>query len=130
MSTQLLRDEAIFPSEEVMQAALGDVYPTYRVFCALLEAEEIAVEWRYYKDGKNWLGKCTRKKKTLLWFSVWEGYIQAVFYFTAATCEGLPERLKSFEKPIGKLIPLVMKLSGEDQLDDLAQVIQYKKSLK
>ena len=96
----------------------------------LLAAANVSMEWRYYNDGKAWLCKCQFKKKTVLWLSIWEGYFQTGFFFTAVTSQGLPEHLQSFEKPVGKLLPLVMKLRGADQLDDLALLVDYKKSLK
>ena len=130
MPIPLLTEEAIYPSEDILQAALGDIYPAFRQLSNWLAESQIAMEWRYYNDGKAWLCKCVHKKKTVLWLSAWEGYVQAGFFFTGKTCEGIPERLKRFEKNVGKLIPLVMKLSSEDQLDDLMTLVEYKKNLK
>ena len=130
MSIQLLTDEAIFPSEEILAIALDEIYPVYQSFCESLAAAQIDMEWRYYKDGKAWLCKCTCKKKTVLWLSVWEGYFQAGFFFTEKTRDGVPEHLQNFEPPVGKLLPLVMKISGEEQLGDLARLVFYKKNLK
>ena len=89
MSNQLLLDEAIYPSEDIMQAVLGGVYPAYQSFCELLAAEQVAMEWRYYKDSKSWLGKCQHKKKTVFWLSVWEGFFRVTFFFTQAAYEGV-----------------------------------------
>jgi len=101
----------------------------FQAFRELLDEAAIVLEWRYYKDG-DWLGKCQHKKKTVLWLSVWEGYLQAGFFFTEATSQDVPERLRHFEKNVGKFVPLVMKISAAEQLDDLALIIAYKKGLK
>jgi len=130
MPVQLLAEEAIYPSDEVLAIVLGEVYPAYQALCESLSAAQIGMEWRYYNDGKAWLCKCTHKKKTVFWLSVWEGYFQTGFFFTEKTREGVPEHLQSFEKPVGKLIPLVMKISDKNQLDDLMQIAEYKKNLK
>lgn len=39
-------------------------------------------EWRFYKDGKSWLLKVTRKKKTICWVSVGKKNFKMTFYFT------------------------------------------------
>ena len=132
MSRLLLAEEAIYPSDSVLQIALGERYPAYRQFYERLAALQISMEWRYYNDQKNWLCKCLHKKKNVFWFSVWEGWFQATFYFTETTYGGIPDHLKNFErlKNVGKLIPLIVKITSEDQLDALAQLIEYKKNLK
>jgi len=134
MSLQLLKDEAIYPSEDILEAVLGDVYPAYRGFCSMLEAMQVGMEWRYYNDGKAWLCKCQYKKKTVLWLSVWEGYFKTAFFFTEAAYEGvrgLPfDEQPIREKNVGKFVPIVMEMRAESQLGDLEQLVGYKKGLK
>jgi hypothetical protein len=80
----------------------------------------------------------TYKNKTVFWLSIWEKQIKTSFYFTEKTYSGifeLPinERIKeSFKEsnPIGKLIPLTLCLDTVEQLDDLTELIKYKKGLK
>jgi len=38
-------------------------------------------QWRYYKDGKSWLYKITKKKKTICWVSVYSNKFKTTFYF-------------------------------------------------
>jgi len=134
MDKQLLLDEAIYPSEDILQAALGDVYPAYQSFCGLLAEVQVSMEWRYYNDGKAWLCKCQHKKKTVFWLSVWEGYFKTAFFFTEAAYEGVKDlpfdEQPIREKNVGRSIPIVMELRAEGQFGDLEQLIQYKKSLK
>jgi len=134
MTNILLQDEAIYPSEDILSAVLGNVYPAFQSFCGMLEAAQVALEWRYYKDSKAWLGKCQHKKKTVFWLSIWEGYFQTGFFFTQAAYEGvkdLPFNEQPIrEKPVGKLLPLVMRVSDAGQLGDLELLVAYKKSLK
>jgi len=134
MPTQLLRDEAIYPSDDILEAALGGIYPAYRAFCAMLEANQVGMEWRYYNDGKAWLCKCQHKKKTVLWLSVWEGFFKTAFFFTETAYEGvqhLPFGQQPIrEKNVGKFVPIVMEMRGESQLGDLELLVGYKKGLK
>ena len=134
MPNQLLLDEAIHPSNEIIEAALGGAWAAYPPFLELLAAAQITQEWRYYKDSKSWLCRCQHKKKTVCWLSVWEGFFRTAFFFTEALYEGVkalpfaqsPKR----EKNVGKSVPVVMEICGEHQLGDLAMLIDYKKSLK
>ena len=134
MPIQLLKDEAIYPSDDILQAALGEIYPAYQAFCELLANAQVSMEWRHYKDSKAWLCKCQHKKKTVLWLSVWEGYFQAGFFFTEATYEGVKDlpfdEQPIREKNVGKFVPIVMQVKSEGQLGDLEQLVAYKKSLK
>ena len=134
MPNQLLLDEAIYPSEDLMQAALGDIYPAYQSFCEMLADEQVAMEWRYYKDSKAWLCKCQHRKKTVFWLSIWEGHFKVAFFFTEAAYEGVKDlpfgEQPIREKNVGKFVPIAMEMRAESQLGDLEQLVAYKKSLK
>lgn len=137
----LLRAPDSFPSDEVLQNALGDT--AYKVLSSFLETITsneygLTVEWRFYNDGKAWLGKIQHKKKTILWLSVWEGFFKTSFYFTEKHLEGISsldiaESIKdefAQAKPSGRLIPMIFDVSGKEQMDDLLTVVCFKKSLK
>ena len=139
MDTILLRDKEQYPAGEILMNALADSYASFSELMAMIAGTEyrLAPEWNYYNDGKAWLCKVVYKKKTVFWLSVWDGYFQAAFYFTEKNCAGIAEldiddRIKkefTSCKPVGKLLPLVLKISQREQLADLLRVIQYKKSL-
>lgn len=140
METQLLREQGIFPSDEVLKNAIGSVYPIYKLVVNTITGLEygLTCDWNYYKDGKSWLCKVSNKKKTVFWLSVWEGYFQIGFFFTEKHLEGIAE-LNIAEnikedfckaKPIGKLLPMIFKISRKEQLPDLLKVVEFKKALK
>ena len=93
MDVQLLREEEIFPSEEVLRSVLGQVYDVLAELEARLTQNEFGLtfEWRYYNDGKSWLCKVCQKKKTIFWLSVWEGFFQTGFFFLERTVSRLIE---------------------------------------
>lgn len=137
----LLRDADIFPSEEILKNALGkSVYSVLEHFITTITSEEhgLVIEWRYYNDGKAWLGKIIYKKKTVLWLSVWEGFFKTSFYFTEKHLDAIaeldiPNVIKDDffkEKLIGKLIPMIIDINTDKQLDDLLTIVRFKKSLK
>lgn len=136
----LLRDPEQFPSDKVLKDALGDrVYGVLEAFLAVITNEEygLTVEWRFYNDGKAWLGKVVHKK-TVFWLSVWEGFFKTSFYFTEKHFESIAaldilETIKEEfrrAKPSGKLFPMIFDVKTGDQLQDLLTVVRFKKSLK
>jgi hypothetical protein len=138
---QLLRDPEVIPTVNVLENALGkEIYAVFEKMTNVITSSEFGLnlEWNFYKDGKAWLCKVTFKNKTVFWLSIWEKQIKIGFYFTEITFSGvfeLPinESVKqSFKesKYIGKLIPLILSLEKVEQLNDLIEIINYKKGLK
>ena len=133
---QLLTSPDVAPTSDVLQRELGDRYALYEALTARLRSPEFDVrpEWRYYRDGGAWLCKMTRTTKTVCWVSAWRSCLTVAFYFTARTGDGIPslpiqEALKTAyanAAPVGKLLPLVIEVRSEEQLDDVVAVAAYK----
>ena len=137
---QLLRDPSVEPEAAVIADGLGAANALYLQFLEGLKARDIAVEWRYYNDGKSWLGKGMYKAKNTFWLSIWEGYFQLSIF--------IPERLRAeaLELPLdakvkemitasrqmGKLkfFPLVFEVKSENQLDPIYTLIDFRKTIK
>ena len=137
----LLRDSKVNPTNEILENALGkDIFRVYEELIKIITDVEFELkpEWNFYKDGKAWLCKVNYKKKTVFWLSIWEKYIKTGFYFTEKTRSGIlslqisEKIIKDFEetKTVGKLFPLVLNIDKERQLEDLKEIIKYKKGLK
>ena len=136
-----LRDPEIIPSEKVLNEVLGNsVYSVLATLLGRITSPEygLNIKWRYYNDGKAWLGKITQKKKNILWLSIWEGFFKTSSYFTEKHLKSFAEldisKTQKEElaamKPIGKLFPLTVDISRKEQLTDLLTVIAFKKSLQ
>lgn len=140
METMVLRDISVLPSKKALEHGLGQTYPIYEEFINTITDKifDLTIEWRYYNDGKAWLCKAQYKKKTVCWISVWDKYFRITFYFTDKNSVGIAdldinEEIKktfSTNKHIGKLIPLVIKVTQKKQLKDILKIIEYKKELK
>lgn len=137
----LLKDPEIFPSEEVLRHALGEkIYNVLELFLATVTNDDynLTFEWRYYNDGKVWLCKAVYKKKTTFWLSVWDGFFKVGFYFTEKHLEAIAalDISKTIKdefakaKPTGRLIPMILDITDEKQLDDVLTTVRFKKSLK
>ena len=137
MEVQLLREQEIFPSEEVLKTALGQIYGVLAALETQVTQGEfsLTLDWNYYRDGKSWLCKVCHKKKTVFWLSVWEGFFKTAFYFTEKHLEGIAELDISEQikkdfcrmKPIGKLLPMIINIDRQEQLADLLKVVKFKK---
>ncbi len=138
MEKLLLREQDIYPNNNVLQTLLGDVFNTYQELEALLISYDLILNWNYYKDGKAYLCKVTYKKKTIFWLSIWETYIKIGFYFNENTSLGIYDLdidqsiITNFDqtKHVGKFRQLIFEIRDNSQFDDLAKVITYKMSLK
>ena len=136
MNQPLLQDSEIAPTDEVLKSEFRGCYPVFEEFISRVQSEpySLSPEWRYYKDGKAWLCKICRKKKTVVWLSAWTDCFKLGFYFTEKSgedipnldiCSSLKENFES-NKPIGKLKPLVAEVNQMSQLEDVFTLIQYK----
>lgn len=135
----LLTDPNIEPGHEILAAALKERKEVnFTLENKLKESFDLEYQWRYYNDGKAWLCKVVKKKKTIFWLSVWEDCFKITFYFTEKTQSGifdLPvgqniKDLLSEVKHIGKLVPLILEIKNEHLLADLYEIIKYKINIK
>jgi len=145
----LLRDVDPGPTDEVIAAGLGLAKDAYVEFVEKLEAHGVELNWRYYNDGKAWLGKGlykwitkrgTQKETTAFWLSVWEGFFKVAVYIpekyrlealSLSVGNDMRERIEQ-AKQIGKLkfFPLVFDLHSNEMFDEIFTIIDFRKGLK
>ena len=129
-----LSDESVYPDETVLKKVLGR---SYNAYCALLELfgqMQMVYEWRYYRDGKAWLCKVQKNKRTIVWMSAWKGFMQATVYIPRKHLDGVynlciseetKERIRT-TKNVGKSKPCIFEIRNQRILKDLDEVIQFK----
>lgn len=146
---QLLRDSSVTPTREIIAEGLGAANSTYIRFIEELEDHGIQVDWRYYNDGKAWLGKAlykwtairgTQKEMTVFWLSVWDGFFRVSLYIPEkarddALTLSLGDEIKKMienSKQMGKLkfFPLVFDLRSDKLFDEIYTLVHFKKSIK
>jgi hypothetical protein len=129
-----LRDELIFPDKKVLTSVLKKSYAVYTELIELYDRNELNYEWRYYKDGKAWLCKVQKKKKTIVWMSAWNGFMQAAIYFPVRLLneileldinEELKENILN-TKNVGKSKPCIFEIRDKDVLADFEKVMLLK----
>src|SRR3989304_3639118 len=84
MEKPCLNDKEEYPDDKVLSRALGKLKPVWDAFLDFIHERYPAItgEWRYYRDGKSWLYKLTKKKQTICWISVYHGAFKTTFYFS------------------------------------------------
>jgi len=140
MEKPLLSDASQFPSEEIIFAHLGKAKPLWTSLFEHIHAvhPDITEEWRYYNDGKSWLMKVTRKKKTVFWLSIVKGAFRTTFYFTdkaeaAIVASDLPDDLKrqfADGKTYGKIRGLTVVHASKQNTAAAKTLIERKLSIK
>lgn len=133
-----LRDESIYPDEQVLKNILGESYPAYLDLLSLFDNNDMNYEWRYYHDGKAWLCKVQKRKKTIVWMSAWKGFMQATIYipekyvdaiYTLNISEERKEKIRQ-TKNTGKSKPCIFEIRNKKVLEEFNKIMQYKIIIK
>ena len=140
MDKPCLNNKDEYPDDEVLSRHLGSVKRVWDSFMNDLKETHpaLAGEWRYYKDGSNWLYKLTKGKKTVCWVSVWPRLFKTTFYFpdraeefiTASTLD--KEYVDQFlhGKRYGKIRGITVAVQKATNLKATKILIDIKKQVK
>ncbi len=138
IKTLELTDESVYPDEQALRSVLSRSYNAYCKLLELLKDNGMEYEWRYYRDGKAWLCKVVKKKRTIVWMSAWKGFIQATIYFPVKYLneiysldigEDTKNRIRE-TKNTGKSKPCIFRINGVQILKDFEKIIQFKCKIK
>ena len=146
-----LKEQEIYPTDEVLKKVLGKNYEVYAKFKDEHKHLELEQVWTYYGHcTKSWLGKGqykwttmrgTNKEKTIYWLSVCDGYFNVTVWFLGKN------RLEILQSDVSedtkKLIcsakvfgnkmntfPVEFKNITIDNLVDIYTLIKYKQKLE
>jgi hypothetical protein len=138
MEKPVLTDKSQFPTDEVIFSHLGRRRALWDALFAFLHAEypDCSTEWRYYNDGRSWLLKASRKKKTVFWLSLTGSTFRITGYFTekasdavraSALCDALKEPFLAGASP-GKLTGITITFRNRKDVEDAKVLIALKAS--
>ncbi|MCX6138578.1 MAG: DUF3788 family protein [Ignavibacteriales bacterium] len=140
MESSPLTDKNIFPSQEVIFSHIGKSKALWLSFFEQMHKDhpDFAEEWRYYNDGKRWLMKMTRKKKTVFWLSIIPKGFRITFYFNEKAKgrileSPIPDELKDQYingKLYKKIRGLTVHCGKKSDLASAAALIEIKIALK
>jgi len=146
---QLLRNPDIEPTSVVLADALGSANAAYIKFIEGMKSYDIGVDWRYYNDGKAWLGKGLyqwtgvrggQKEVTAFWLGVWDGFFKVTIFIpekARSIASHLPvnddiQNKISESNQMGKLkfFPLTFDINSDELFNDIYTLANFRKTLK
>ena len=78
----VLSDKSVVPTDEYIFSILGErkIYWERIMSYSTENFPDSSGSWNYYNDGKQWLFKFVRKKKTIFWSSLLKETFRVTFY--------------------------------------------------
>lgn len=133
-----LKDKEQFPTPEVLSTILKGSFPAYEQLEKELADAGTGIEWKYYNDGKAWMGKLMAKKKNLGWLHVYSGFFTVTCFcmekhLETIAASALPQQVK--DQVLGeafdsKLKPMRIAIRAVEQIADVYKLLDFKKRLK
>jgi hypothetical protein len=140
MEPIVLTDPNVQPTEELIFSIIGEnsVYWEQLLDYLYNKHFDITEEWRFYNDGKSWLYRALRKKKTIYWIGIQKDTFRVSFWLSEKAepmveASLLPERIKEEYRnarrfKIGRCVSVIM-VSPED-LEIVLLLIELKLKIK
>lgn len=140
MEKPILSDPDRVPNKELVFSHIGKTKALWVSLFEWIRANhpDFSEEWRYYRDGKSWLLKVTRKKKTIFWLSILKGSFRTTFYFgdkeeaailASPLSEDKKEQFKN-GKRYNRIRGITISYSKKGDLQDAHTLIGIKSSAK
>jgi len=129
-----LRDPDVYPDDAVLEAVLAGSFKAYAALRDMAAGMGLSLDWKFYNDGKAWLCRISRKKKTAAWMSAWKGHFRATVYFSGKDLEGLEDFASALGsmggsltlQDVGKSKACVFEIRNNKPLGDLRLLMERK----
>jgi hypothetical protein len=136
MDKPILNNKDQYPEDDIIFSHIAETKSLWIALFDMIQSAypDLTKEWRYYNDGKSWLLKVTKKKKTIFWLGVYDGYFKITFYFTDKAEQDIEnshivsELKKQFKngKRYGKIRGLSIKFRDEKDIGYAKELIALK----
>lgn len=139
METIVLTDRFTIPTDDLIFSIIGDKRVFWQRIITYLRDNhtDITEVWRFYDDGKCWLFRTLKKKKTIFWIGILDGTFRVSFYLTDKATplivqSELPEKMKNeFLNTAGnKFRSVTIKMNDADDAENVIKLIEIKLKLK
>lgn len=129
-----LNDESTYPADSVLEKILGASWPAYSRLIEVFDDNGMTHEWRYYRDGKAWLCKVQKNRRTIVWMSAWKGYVKATIYFPERHIDEVLKleisdatlKMIAGTKNVGTSKPCMFEIKDAGILADFKTVMNFK----
>ncbi|MCX6255283.1 MAG: DUF3788 family protein [Bacteroidia bacterium] len=136
----MLSDKQIIPTDEYIFSIIGDKKSLWQSIMNYMRDnyKDSSGEWNYYNDGKRWLFKMVRKKKTIFWIGVLEDTFRVTFWFSdkaepLINNSNLPEKIKKdfkTSKKYGATRAVSIVMNDRADVDNVLKLILIKSKIK
>jgi hypothetical protein len=136
----VLSDKSIVPTDDFIFSIIGERKVHWlRIMNYLSENyPDGSGMWNYYNDGKQWLFKYVRKKKTIFWSSLLKDTFRVTFYLgnkaeSVIENSDLPVSIKEefkTAKRYGLIRPVTLIIWNEADVDNVLKMVVLKVKLK
>jgi len=136
MEPLVLTDKSVIPNDDLIFSIIGKNKVHWQKLMASLHEKypDAQGQWNYYNDGKNWLFKMIRKKKTLFWIGILADTFRIAFYFgdkagPLVESSDLPASIKDEYKNgqrFGKIRAITMKIEADEQIENALKLADIK----
>lgn len=136
MEPLVLSDQSKFPTDEYVFSIIGNNSEHWKDLQKRISEKfpSSTGEWRFYKDGGNWLYKMVYKKKTLFWIGITKDTFRITFYFGGKAEKmisesNLPDELKDqylTGKRYGKIRAITLIVSDHSAVENAVMIAEIK----
>jgi len=136
MEPLVLTDRSVVPDDQLIRSIIGENYAHWETLIQVVREKYPDAEsvWKYYNDGKSWLFRMIRKKKTLFWIGVLKDTFRITFYFgdkaeNLIESSDLPEGMKAgFKngKALGKLRAITILVGTDEDIDHALRLTEIR----
>jgi len=140
MEPIVLTDPNVQPTDELVWSYIGENHVYWQQIIDYLYKNHVDIteEWRFYNDGKSWLYRALRKKKTIYWVGILKDTFRISFWLgekaeSVIEASSLSESVKEYYRnakryKIGRCISI--RMSSPEDLEDVIKLIELKLKMK
>lgn len=140
MEPIVLTDPTVTPDEELVFARIGKKSIHWNSIKEYLYTrhKEVTEEWKFYNDGKCWLFRYIKKKKTICWIGIQESTFRVGFWLSDKAeplieQSDLPESVKddfrnAKRTKIGRGFNIVM--NDQTDVENVIKMVEIKLKIK
>jgi len=135
-----LSDKSVLPTDDYIFSIIGENKVHWLRIMKFLSENypDASGSWNYYNDGKRWLFKFVRKKKTVFWAGILTDTFRITFYLgnraeSIIENSDLPEIIREeFKnaKRYGLIRPVSFIVKNKTDVDNILKMIVLKINLK
>jgi len=136
MENLVLSDKSVTPNDDLIFSIIGDKSVLWQKLMEYVQDKypDAQEQWNYYNDGKNWLFRMIRKKKTLFWIGVLKDTFRVTFYFgdkaePLIEQSNLPEAMKEefkTSKRFGKFRGISIKVENAEDIENATKLVNIR----